>query len=344
MRKRWLDGYLLLGVLLVALDQGTKALAQECLRGGDVPLIPGVFSLSYLENTGAAFGSFAGRTGVLAAATAALLALVLWRYGSIPREKGYGPLRVAFALVLAGGAGNLIDRVARGYVIDFFYFSPINFPKFNVADICVTVGVAGFVLLALFAYRGGIDFLWQKRPAAGRDNRQKEETKMTVMQAIEARRSVRKYEDRPVEQEKLDRVLEAGRLAPSARNEQEWRFVAVRSAQARAALTQACGQDFVGEAPVILAVCAGNPRTMRCGQPAHVIDASIALSFMMLEAEEQGLSCCWIGSFDAEAARAAMNVPPELEIVALTPLGYAAESPAPRPRKPLADLAVYDRF
>ena len=167
---------------------------------------------------------------------------------------------------------------------------------------------------------------------------------MTVMEAIKARKSIRKYESKPIEPEKLEQVLEAGRLAPSARNEQTWKFIVTENAEQRAAVTAACGQEFVGEAPVILTVCTANQRMMRCGQPACTIDASIAMSFMILEAAEQGLGTCWIGSFDEPQVRAALRIPEEYQIVALTPMGYPAEDPAPRPRKEMQEILVKDSF
>ncbi len=125
---------------------------------------------------------------------------------------------------------------------------------------------------------------------------------MTVMQAIEARRSIRHYTDQPVTDEELLAVLEAGRLAPSARNLQGWHFTAVRDASLRGALCTACnGQQMVAEAPAALVVWADGERMMGCGQSAATIDCSIALSFMLLRATELGLGSCWLGAFDQNA-------------------------------------------
>lgn len=164
---------------------------------------------------------------------------------------------------------------------------------------------------------------------------------MTVMEAIKSRRSVRRYDPRPVEEEKLLSVLEAGRLAPSARNRQNWRFVAATDPALRETLSEACnGQQSVAEAPVTLCVVATGQNLMPCGQTGEVIDAAIALSFMMLEAQEQGLCTCWLGAFQAEAVREALGLPEEEVVVAVTPLGYPAEFPEPRPRKPLDEVVV----
>ena len=168
---------------------------------------------------------------------------------------------------------------------------------------------------------------------------------MTVMEAIEARKSIRAYSDRPIEAEKLEKVLEAGRMAPSANNQQAWKFVVVTDAALREKLVDACsGQKFVGEAPAVLVGCADNQREMRCGQPARTVDCSIALSFMMLEAAEQGLGTCWLGAFYADAVRELLKVPAEYAIVAVTPLGYPAADGNPRSRKSMDEVVVRDHF
>ena len=123
---------------------------------------------------------------------------------------------------------------------------------------------------------------------------------MEVHEAIAYRRSIRNYLDKPVEEEKIERVLEAGRLAPSAANKQEWHFVIVRDKELREKLMKAAGdQKFVAEAPVVIAACAlDSSHVMKCGQPSYSIDVAIALSFMNLPATELGWGCCWIGHFE----------------------------------------------
>ena len=168
---------------------------------------------------------------------------------------------------------------------------------------------------------------------------------MTVMEAIQERHSVRHYAAKPVEEEKLQKVLEAGRLAPSANNEQAWKFVVVTDPELREKMVEAChNYAFVGEAPVILAVCSDHIRSMRCGQPARTVDCSIALSFMMLEATELGLGSCWIGAFEEDKVRSLLNVPPEFQIVAVTPLGYPEGKVDSHPRRPLGEIVLRESF
>ena len=150
---------------------------------------------------------------------------------------------------------------------------------------------------------------------------------MEVYEAIRARHSVRSYQDRPVEPEKLARILEAARQAPSARNDQEWRFVVVSDPAKRQALaSEASSQHFMLEAPLIIAACAqSDGRLMRCGQQAYPIDVAIALDHLTLAAVAEGLGTCWIGSFDPLQVRRILGIPPEVQVVGLMLLGYPRE-------------------
>lgn len=168
---------------------------------------------------------------------------------------------------------------------------------------------------------------------------------MQVMEAIKARKSIRAFTDQEVEQEKLMQVLEAGRLAPSASNQQRWKFIVVKDETLRAGMVEACAnQKFVGQAPVILVICADEVKDMRCKQPARTIDCSIALSFMMLEAAELGLGTCWIGAFYEEKVRELLQIPEAYDIVAVTPLGYPDTQGNHRIRKEMEDIVVYDTW
>jgi nitroreductase len=167
---------------------------------------------------------------------------------------------------------------------------------------------------------------------------------MNVIECIKARRSVRSYADRPVEEEKLNQVLEAARLAPSACNRQEWKFVVVRDEKLRRRLAEAaCGQDFVAEAPVVIAACAvDSTHVMTCGHPAHLIDLAIAVDHMTLAARELGLGTCWIGAFHQDKVREVLGIPDSIQVGLLLPLGYPTQWPDARPRKKLADIVCCD--
>jgi nitroreductase len=150
----------------------------------------------------------------------------------------------------------------------------------------------------------------------------------SVMDVIRLRKSVRHYQDKPVEEEKLARVLEAGRLAPSATNKQEWRFVVVRSPEMRAKLTEGLSHlvSFVTKAPVVIVACAEPARIPLPGfPPFHIIDVSIAVDHMTLEAVELGLGTCWIGLFKQEKLKEILGIPKSVEVIAVLPLGYPAD-------------------
>jgi len=170
---------------------------------------------------------------------------------------------------------------------------------------------------------------------------------MDVMDAIKTRKSVRAYLDRPVEDEKLNAILEAARLAPSASNRQEWRFVIVREPKTRIKLAAAAGgQMFVEEAPVLIVACAETDgHVMRCGQPCYPIDVAIALDHMSLAAVELGLGSCWIGLFDEKKVKEILRIPDEIRVVELMSLGYPSD-PATinKKRFPLDRIVRYERW
>ena len=139
--------WLLLAALTVGLDQLSKYLAVAHLKEIDTfPLIEGIFHLTYLENRGAAFGMLANHRWVfMVISTAAIVAVIVFMLAGY--KKYYNPLLyTALAFIAGGGIGNMIDRVALGYVVDFFDFRLINFAVFNVADTFVCVGCAVVVL------------------------------------------------------------------------------------------------------------------------------------------------------------------------------------------------------
>jgi len=169
---------------------------------------------------------------------------------------------------------------------------------------------------------------------------------MELMEAIRTRRSVRSYLDREVEEEKLGRVLEAARLAPSASNRQNWRFVVVRDPATRMKLSEAArGQSFVAEAPVVIAACGTETNyVMTCGQAAYTVDVTIAVDHMTLAAAAEGLGTCWIGAFYEDQVKEILGIPRDVRVVALLPLGYPAKVPQPTPRKSLGEITAQERW
>lgn len=167
---------------------------------------------------------------------------------------------------------------------------------------------------------------------------------MDVAKAIRDRRSVRSYENKDIPQEVLLKVLEAARLAPSANNRQPWKFVVVREAAKRAALAKAAKeQQFVAEAPVVIAAVALEPeRTMTCGVPTYAVDLAIAVDHMTLAAVDQGLGSCWIGAFYQEDVKKLLEIPDEYKVAALLTLGYARDQARFKNRKPLDEIVCYE--
>lgn len=139
---------------LIFLDQITKYMAQSGLKDQpSIPIIKGVFELSYVENRGAAFGIMQNQQWFFILVTAVVLAALGWIFHKLPVERRYLPLSCCMTALTAGAVGNLIDRVRLNYVVDFFYFKLIDFPVFNVADIYVVVSIILIALLILFYYK-----------------------------------------------------------------------------------------------------------------------------------------------------------------------------------------------
>lgn len=169
---------------------------------------------------------------------------------------------------------------------------------------------------------------------------------MDVHEAIKERRSVRRYANKPVEEDKLVKVLEAARLSPSARNLQDWKFIVVRDKETIARLVDACnGQSFVGQAPVFIAACGTNPEpVMGCGQHRYTVDLSIATSYLILQAHELGLGTCWLGSFQEDEVKKLLGIPEKVRVVAVTPLGYPEVMPRPTSRKSFEEVVSFEKY
>lgn len=170
---------------------------------------------------------------------------------------------------------------------------------------------------------------------------------MDIFEAILKRKSVRAFQDRDVSEDTITRLLEAARLAPSASNRQEWRFVVVRDAALRRRLSEAArNQTFVGEAPVILVCCAETDgHVMACGQPCYPIDVAIAIDHLTLCTVAEGLGTCWIGAFDEDQVKQILGIPPSIRVVELLPLGYPQDASAvEKKRLPLEKIVKYERW
>mgnify|MGYP001609628229 CR=1 FL=1 len=168
---------------------------------------------------------------------------------------------------------------------------------------------------------------------------------MKVIEAIQKRYSCRAYLDKPVEQEKLDLIFEAARLAPSAKNLQDWRFVVVTDKKIKQQVAGCTNhQDAFVQAGAIIAACSICKETMKCGQQIAPIDVSIALEHIALMATELGLATCWIGSFDAGKVKEVLEIPKEVAIIELMALGYPADGSRQTMREPMKNIVCRDKW
>jgi len=138
-------------LVLVAIDQFTKYLAATYLRPiREIVLIDGVFSLLYHENSGMAFGLFQDGRWFFVVLTVAALGFFIYYYISLPKTRYHDRMRFFLLMFIGGALGNFIDRLMYGYVVDFFFFSLINFPVFNMADVFLTIAVFCLAFIMLF--------------------------------------------------------------------------------------------------------------------------------------------------------------------------------------------------
>lgn len=169
---------------------------------------------------------------------------------------------------------------------------------------------------------------------------------MEFLELAKKRYSVRSYKPEPVEDGKLQQLLEAACLAPTAANRQAFRFVVAHTAGRGEELKQIYGRDWFVQAPLIICACGipGQAWTRKDGKNYCDIDLAIAMDHLVLAATDLGLGTCWIGAFDPEATRRVLGLPDDVEPIAFTPLGYPDDQPRPKKRKPLTELVRYERW
>jgi len=173
---------------------------------------------------------------------------------------------------------------------------------------------------------------------------------MDLFQAIRDRRSIRKYKDTPVEREKIERVLDAARLAPSWKNLQCWRFLVLTERTKIEVVLSAFAADNPGkkahlQAPAAIVVCADPAESEAShGIEYFVADAAIAFEHLCLAAHALGLGTCWLGLFDEAELKTKLKIPENLRVVGVTPWGYPDQQPKPRGRKELYQIAFFNEW
>jgi nitroreductase len=170
---------------------------------------------------------------------------------------------------------------------------------------------------------------------------------MDYFEAVKTRRSTRAFQKKPVEEEKIRRIIEVINLAPSAGDLQAYEVIVVKDPMLKDKLAKAAGQSFVSEAPVCFVFVAYPQRSSkkygRRGSELYCVqDATIAATYAMLAATVLGLSSTWVGAFDEEDATKAVGATGDKRSITILPVGYAAESPEDTPRRPVSDIAFLD--
>jgi nitroreductase len=175
-----------------------------------------------------------------------------------------------------------------------------------------------------------------------------------VFDAVRTRRSIRCYQDKKVEQDKLTRILDAARLSPSAANCQPWRFIVVTDPEIKQRLRTAYDKAWFASAPVIVVACAQPSKgwTRRegffrgiGGEAYWKVDVAIAMQSLILVAWDEGLGSCWIGAFNETAVKQALSIPHDIRVLAMTPIGYPAVEKKPVVnRKALTEIVHYEKW
>ncbi len=171
---------------------------------------------------------------------------------------------------------------------------------------------------------------------------------MDVFEAVQERKSIRAYQDKPVPRETIERILEAGRLAPSARNTEPWHFIIVTGKEKRKRLSEGLYAKFVPQAPVVIVACGDK----KASPDWYAVDTSLAVENMVLTAVSEGLGTCCVGSFDEADVKAALKIPANFEVLAMLTVGYAKEKldlsskilRLVRTRKLLSEVASEEEF
>ncbi len=169
---------------------------------------------------------------------------------------------------------------------------------------------------------------------------------MDFSEVVKRRYSVRSYKRRPVGKKKLQKVLQAMRLAPTATNNQAFQFIVIDTKGREEELRRIYKRDWFTNAPLVICAC-GIPAenwVRKDGKNYNDVDVAIAMDHLILAATNEGLGTCWIGAFHAQAAREVLGLPEGVEPIAFTPLGYPADEPRPKKRKALSELVRYERW
>jgi nitroreductase len=169
---------------------------------------------------------------------------------------------------------------------------------------------------------------------------------MSFLDLANKRSSVRGYDAAAVDEQMLHKILEAGRIAPSAANQQPWHFIVIRDPLQKEALREAYGKDWFWKAPVIIVVCVEPQKawTRQDGKNYAAVDGGITMDHMTLCATDLGLGTCWVGAFDPAKVKKILGLPDGIEPLVMTPLGKPTAAALPKKRKALEQITHYERW
>lgn len=169
---------------------------------------------------------------------------------------------------------------------------------------------------------------------------------MEFSELIQKRRSIRGYTSDAVADDKLNRILEAANLAPTAANRQPFQIIVIKTKGREAELKQIYDRDWFVQAPLVICICSlpENAWSRRDNKNYADVDATIAMDHLILAAHNEGLGTCWIAAFDPDAARKILKLPADVEPVVFTPLGYPADEGRTKKRKILSELVRYEQW
>jgi len=164
---------------------------------------------------------------------------------------------------------------------------------------------------------------------------------VSLVDVVLSRRSIRRYEQKEIPKDALDKILDAGRQAPSAANRQPWHFIVVTDPEIKKELSKGLFNRFIKDTPVTLIGCAH--KDLIAGKWS-IISTTIALHNMVVAAWAMGIGSCWVGDFNEEKIKKLLNIPESWNIVALISLGYPAEKPQPRKKKSIEEIVSFNKF
>lgn len=164
---------------------------------------------------------------------------------------------------------------------------------------------------------------------------------MSLIDVILSRRSIRRYEQKEIPKDVIDKILESGRQAPSAANKQPWRFIVLTDAEIKKELSKGLFNRFIKDAPITIVGCAHRDLI---AWKWSIVGTTIAMQNMVIAAWSMGVGSCWVGDFNEEKVKKLLKIPESWSVVALVSFGYPAEKPEPRKGKSIEEIVSFNKF